>query len=200
MTPFEIIAAPFIVYKAPAGEAFPLIDADPAGNWVKIGTSGDRNYSEDGVTVAHQQSIEQFRMLGSTGPVKASRTEEGLMVRFTLHDLLLEEYAKSLNDNTVATTAAGSGTAGFKTLKTYQGLDIATTALLVRGDVSPEGATWKTQYQIPNGFQSGSPEVVFSKGAPAGLALEFTALEDPGAASAADRFGSLIVQHQTPLV
>lgn len=199
MQPYEIVAAPFTVWRAPAGEVFPLIDVAPAGNWTKIGTSGDRNYSEEGVTVAHGQTIEMARPLGSTGPVKAFRTEESLIVRFTLWDLLLAQYAHALNDNAVATTAAGSGTAGYRALALYRGLDVAVLALLVRGEVSPEGATWNTQYEVPNCYQSSSPEPVFVKGAPAGLALEFTALEDPDAATAAARFGRLVVQHQTAL-
>lgn len=199
MEPYEIIAAPFTVYWAPVGEAFPAIDAAPAGNWTKIGSSGDRNYSGEGVTIVHEQTVELFRSLGATGPIKASRTEESLMIRFTLWDLLLEQYRLALNANAVSTTAAGSGTAGFKQVELYRGLTVTTMALLVRGDVSPEGAGWKTQYQVPVCFQSGSPEPVFAKDAPAGLALEFAALEDPNAASAAARFGQLVVQHQTAL-
>lgn len=203
MDPYEIIAAPFTVYWAPVGEPFPLIDAAPAGNWVKIGTSGDRNYSDEGVTIAHDQTIEMFRAAGATGPVKASRTEELLAVRFTLWDLLLEQYRLALNNNAVATTAAGAGTAGFKELEIYRGLTVQTMALLVRGVVSPEGVgasgPWNSQYQLPVCFQSGSPQPVFAKGGPAGLALEFTALEDPNAASEAERFGKLLVQHQDPV-
>ena len=197
--PYEIIAWPFTVYWGPVGESFPAIDAAPAGNWVKIGTAGDRNYGGDGVTLVHNQTIERFRPAGSTGPVKASRTEESLMVRFTLWDMLLEQYRLAFNNNAVTTTAAGSGTAGYKVLNTYNGIDVSLMALLVRGDVSPEGNSWKMQYEIPVCFQAGSPEPVFSKGAPAGLALEFEALEDPNAATAAERFGRLKVQHATAL-
>lgn len=199
MEPFEIIAAPFSVYAAPVGEAFPLIDAAPAGNWALIGTSGDENYSEDGVTVVHSQTIEKVRTAGTTGGRKAFRTAEDMMVRLTLLDMSLEHYNKALNDNAVATTAAGVGTAGFKALNLYRGLDVALMALLVRGEVSPEGDSWKSQYQIPVCFQSGSPEPVFRKGNPVGLALEFDVLEDPSAASAAEKFGKLIVQHQDAL-
>lgn len=197
--PFEIIAHPFTVWWAPVGESFPAIDAAPAGNWLKLGTSGDRNYSAEGVTIAHAQTIEKFRAAGSTGPVKASRTEEDFMVRFTLWDVLLEQYRVALNQNAVTTTAAGSGTAGFKEINLYQGLEIQQVALLVRGPFSPYGANWNTQYQVPVCYQSGSPEPVGSKSNPAGLALEFTAIEDPDAASAGERFGKLIVQHQTAL-
>lgn len=199
MQPYEILAAPFTVWFAPVGEAFPAIGADPAGNWAKIGTTGDENYSEDGVTVAHSQTTETARVLGTTGPRKAWRTAEDLMIRFTMLDVTLEHYKRALNDNPVTTTAAGAGTAGFKKLGLRQGLDVATLALLVRGDASAYGDGYKGQYELPVCFQSGSPEPVYRKGQPAGLALEFTALEDPAASSDDERFGRLIFQHQAAL-
>lgn len=197
--PFEIMAAPFSAWWAPVGEAFPAIDAAPAGNWALIGTSGDLNYSEDGVTVVHSQTIEKTRPLGATGARKAFRTAEDQMVRFTVWDMTLEHYRKALNDNAVATTAAGSGTAGYKALQLYRGLDVALMSLLLRGNASGYGDGWNTQYEIPVCFQSGSPEPVHRKGQPAGLALEFDTLIDPNAASEAARFGRLLVQHATAL-
>ncbi|MBW8638997.1 hypothetical protein K1W69_17505 [Hoeflea sp. WL0058] len=199
MEPYEIIAAPFTVWFAPVGEAFPTFDADPAGNWAKIGTSGDENYSEDGVTVVHSQTTEKTRVLGTTGPRKAFRTQEDMMVRFTLFDMTLENYKHALNGNPVTTTAAGSGTAGFKKIGLRQGLEVSTMALLVRGNASAYGPDWKAQFEVPRCFQSGSPEQVFRKGLPAGLALAFDALEDSSAASADERFGRLKIQHQTAL-
>lgn len=196
MEPYEIIAAPFTAHWAATGTAFPAIDAAPGASWTKIGSSGDQDYAEDGVTVAHSQTVETFRGLGGTGPRKAFRTQEMLSLRFTLHDLLLEQYNVALNSNAVTTTAAGAGTAGFKSVQLYRGVTVQTIALLLRADVSPEGDGWKMQYQVPVCFQNGSPEPVWAKGAPAGLALEFMALEDPNAASPGDRFGKLIVQHQ----
>lgn len=193
--PFEIIVAPFVIFWAPTGTSFPDLNDAPPSPWVKVGTSGDRNYSEDGVVVVHGQTIEQFRTLGSTGPVKVNRTEESLIVRFTLLDLLLEQYRLALNNNSVTTTAAASGVAGVKDVDLWRGLDVTMLALLARGEVSPEGNTWKSQYQIPWCFQSAEPEPTFQKGAMAGLALEFTAVEDPDAASAAVRFGKLVVQN-----
>src|SRR5687768_4200929 len=139
MKPFEIIAAPFTLWLAPVSTAFPVITAEPAEAWKKVGTSGDRNYSEDGVTVAHSQAFSQARPAGATGPVKAFRTEEDLLVSLTLWDLTLEQYANSLNGNTVATTAAGVGSAGFKALKLYQGTDVEVMALLIRGTSSAYG-------------------------------------------------------------
>lgn len=199
VTPFEIIVAPFSAYWAPTGEPFPAIDAAPAGNWQLIGKSGDRNYSEEGVTVRHSQTIELIRTLGTTGPVKASRTEEILAVAFTLLDMTLEQYRLAVNLNSVAVTAAGAGTPGYKTLHLYRGVTVATHALLLRGTASPEGDGWNSQYEVPYCFHSGNPEPVFRKGQAAGLALEFMTIEDPNAATPAERFGRLIVQHQDPI-
>jgi len=198
MQPYEIIGAPLTLWLAPEGTAFPLIDADPAVDWVKIGTNGTRNYSDEGVTVVHNQSIEQARPVGSTGPVKAWRTEEDLMIRVTLWDLTLEQYAASLNDLAIATTAAGAGTAGFKEIGLTQGQEVVTYALLARG-VSAYGDGFNAQYEVIRCYQSGNPEVVYVKGVPAGLELEFTALEDLAAVSDAERFGRLVMQHQAPL-
>lgn len=191
--PFEIIAAPYTVYLAPVGEAMPDVGAVPAGNWFKLGAAGAKNYSEDGVSVQHAQSIELFRMLGATGPVKASRTSEDLKVSFVLHDLTLEQYRKVLNDLTVSATAAGSGTAGIKSMPLLRGLEVAEYAVLVRGDVSPEGEGFASQYELPRMIVTSEPEVVFRKNEPAGLAIELTALEDSDAAAGSE-FGRLVVQ------
>jgi hypothetical protein len=197
--PFEIIAAPFTAYFAPLGEAFPDIDADPAGNWVKIGTSGDESMDEEGVTVQHAQEVNKIRTLGTTTPIKAFRVAEDLMISFTLLDVSPEFYGLSVNSNEVATVAAGSGTAGTKTLQFYQGEQVATMALLLRANVSPAADAMNMQYEVPYCFQSGSPEPVFRKGEPAGFALEFSALRDPNAGTKAESFGRLVIQHQLAL-
>ena len=198
MQPYEIIGAPLTLWLGPVGTAFPLIDAAPDVAWVKVGTSGDRNYSDEGVTVVHSQNVEQARPVGSTGPVKAWRTEEDLMIRLTLWDLTLEQYAAALNDLAVATTAAGAGTAGFKEIGLSQGQDVATYALLARG-VSAYGDGFNAQYEVPRCYQAGNPELVYVKGVPAGLELEFTALEDLDAGTDAERFGRVVMQHQAAL-
>ncbi len=114
-------------------------------------------------------------------------------------DLTLEQYRLGLNSNTVTVTAPGSGTAGTKDVDLYRGIDVTILALLVRGTFSAYGADWKTQYEVPQCFVSSTQEVVFQKGAPAGLMFEFTAIEDPNAATEADRFGKLKVQNATAL-
>jgi hypothetical protein len=191
--PFEIIAAPFTVYLAPRGEAFPDVDDSPSGTWFKLGSSGAKNYGEEGVTVGHSQTLEQFRTLGSTGPVKAFRTEEGLTIGLMLHDLSLEQYRRALNDLSVETTAASSGVPGSKALPLLRGSTVAEYALVLRGDVSPAGEGFAMQYQVPRVFVSSEPEVLFTKGEPAGLSIEFTAIEDQNA-SQGEEFGKLVIQ------
>ena len=192
--PFEIIAAPFIVYHAPVGEAFPAIEDTPVGNWSQIGSSGDLNYTEDGVIVVPSQTIETFTPVGSTAPVKAFRTQEGMAIRFTVADLTLEEWNLILNSNVVTDTAAGGGNAGFRDVDLFMGASVTQFAILARGLFSPYGDNWNCQFQIPVMYQSGANEQTFRKGTPVGLGFEFTALGDPNAATSADRFGKIVTQ------
>ena len=198
--PLEIVAAPFTLFTSPVGTAFPLIDATPAVEWVLVGTSGALNYREDGVTVVHNQTTELIRMLGETGPVKALRTEEMLVIRLILADITLEQYKHALNFNVVTDTPASSGVAGHREIDTRMGLDVTCRALLLRGTgASPHLAGSNIQYEVPVAVNIAEPEVVYQKGDPAGLDLEFVALVDPNAASASKRFGVLRAQDEAPL-
>ncbi|WEK00595.1 MAG: hypothetical protein P0Y59_02570 [Candidatus Sphingomonas phytovorans] len=197
--PLEIIAGPLTAWVAPIGTAFPLITAAPAGPWTMVGANGDRNYSDDGVSVMHSQTIQKVRPAGTVGAVKAFRTEEDLTLTLTLWDLTLEAYTLALNGATVSATAAGVGTAGFKKLGLSRGEDVKTYALLVRGTKSAYGATYAAQYEVPRCYQSANPNPAYRKGVPAGLQLVFDALEYGAATSADERFGRLIMQHQAPL-
>ena len=104
--PHQITAFPLTIYVAPTGEAMPNVDEAPAGNWLKLGTAGAKDYAEEGVTVTHSQTIETFTGAESTAPRKAFRTEEGLVLAFTLSDLSPEQFATILDDASVTTTAA----------------------------------------------------------------------------------------------
>ncbi len=190
--PFELVTGPFEVYIAPVGESFPAVTLEPpVGNWVLLGTLGDTNYGEEGVTVQHTETVEDFRSLGSTGPVKSFRTEEDLLISFMLHDLTLEEYARALNFGTVATASDD------KTLPMYQGQEVAYRALLLRGnDKGAYGAGYNFQYQIPRVREDSAPEVIFTKGTPAGLALVFRTMIDLSAATDGARFGLIRQQFQ----
>jgi hypothetical protein len=195
-TPYEIIAAPYTVWTAPVGTAFPTVIVDPSASWTKVGTNGNLNYGDsEGVTVALPQTTTKFRALGDSGARKIFRTEEDLMIRLMLHDITLEQFAHALNGNSITTVASSVGVAGTKKIGLSRGFTVATYALLVRGP-SPYGDDMTLQFEVPIAAQSGSPEVVFVKGTPVGLALEWTALVDPSASSDAERFGRLRAQHE----
>ncbi len=191
--PYEVLGAPFTAWFAPVGTAFPDVDIDPAGPWAKIGSSGDLNYFQEGVTVEHSQTINPFRAAGDTGSRKVFRTEEDLKIRLMLADLTLEQYKHALNENTITTVAAAPGTPGTKSIGLSRGTAVATMALLVRGP-SPYMADGIAQFEVPRAAQSGNPAPVFRNGEAAGLALEWTALVDTTAATADEYFGRLVAQ------
>ena len=176
--PFEIIAAPFEVFIAPVGEPFPDVDEAPTGNFVLLGTSGDRNYSEDGVKISHPQSFEFFRFLGTTHPRKANRTEEDMMIEFDLADLTAAQYKFAMNENSITDVAADVGTPGFQFFSLARGLVTAEHALLVRGPSAADDA-FNAQYEIPRVIHVGEPEIVFKKDEVAFISMIFQALEDP---------------------
>ena len=202
--PYEILAAPFTLYHAPLGTAFPLIDAVPGVDWIKLGTSGDLNYADDGVTVEHSQTTKLFRALGNGGPRKAFIDEENLIIKLMLADVSLEQYLAALNHNTVTTVAAG-GEAGYKKIGLTRGATLVHRALLLRGrrsaygDNGNLGLDWNAQYEVPIAVQTGSPSAVWRRSDPVALALEWTALVDFNAATEAERFGRLLMQHADPI-
>ena len=196
--PFEIIMAPFDVYRGPVGEAMPDNDEAPAGNWDKIGSNGYRDYSEAGVTVRHQQTLNFHYTLGSTGPRKVKRTRELLVVEFELEDFSLEELTFLLNNETVTDTAAGSGTPGHRSIPLGHGPDVSQHAFLLKGSFSPysdASNAYTSQYEILVGVFSGNVEPVFGKGEDASKFLaQITVLESETITAANGRFGTLRLQ------
>lgn len=169
-----VIGGPDVVYRAAVGTAFPALGDAPAVGWSLLGENGNKSYSDDGVTVRHPQSVNRIRPAGSTGPIKAARTEEDFEVEFTLWDLTLEAYAASLHQNAV--TDSG----GERVMGIYRGFNINESAWLIRG-TSPYDDTLDAQYELTRGYTEGAPEVVSIKGQPKALAFLIVALVDPDA-------------------
>lgn len=183
-----VIGGPEVVYRAPVGTAFPLVTAAPGVGWEILGVNGNKSYGEDGVTVRHAQSVNRIRPAGSTGPIKAARTEEDLEIEFTLWDLTLEAYANALHQRDVV----DAGTS--RSVGIYRGFAINESAVLIRG-TSPYDDTLAAQYEIPRAYTEGAPETVFIKGQPAGLQFLFVALVDPDA-DEGEEFG--VIRAQDP--
>lgn len=188
--PYEILGAPFTAWIAPAGTTKPSIDADIAAlpAWTKIGSSGNLNYLEEGVTVEHRQVIVDFRAAGDAGTRKRFRTEEALLVRFTVADLTVEQYSLALEHNTVTTVPPAGGVVGYRWVGLSRNLNLIARSLLLRGP-SPYMDMGVAQYFIPLAQQSGNPMPVYRKGEAAALALEYGALVDVTAPTEAERFG-----------
>ena len=192
-TPYEIIAAPFTVWFAVVGSTYPVVDAAPAAPWTLLGSSGDLNYFDDGVTIDMPQKFEFFRALGEGSSRKVFRVEEDVMISLTLADLTLEQFRHAVNRNPITTVPASSGVAGYKSIGLSRGFAVDTVALLVRGP-SPYGDNMTWQLEIARAAQTGSPKTVFRRNTPAGLDLQWTSLVDPNAANAYERIGKIKAQ------
>lgn len=188
--PREIVVGPLDLYLAPAVEAEDAVNATPSGNWALLGTSGDENYQESGITIQHSQSLRQTRAVGATGPLKVNRQSEDLSIALALMDLSVAQYTKVLNNTTKSTdTSPNIDYIGLR-----RGLDVTVLSLIARGTgLSPSGA-FNVQFYVPRVYQSGEPQLVFSKDAEAALDVTFMALEYQSAATAEERFGRWVVQ------
>lgn len=180
--PYEIIAAPYTAFLAPAGTKAPKLtekESEFAMPWVKVGTSGDLNYSEGGVTVTHAQTIQGFTGAGGTVQRKVWRTDEALEAAFELADLSPAQYALVLDDQAITTVAGVTGSAehiGEETFSLYRGIQVYAYALVLRGP-SPVEESLPAQYYMPACYQSANPAPKFSlKGGPAMLSLQFMQL------------------------
>lgn len=176
MQPYEVVCSPYTVYAAATGTAFPLVDTTPttAEGWTTVGTSGDKNYSDTGVTVTHTQTVSTFTPAGSTTVRKAWRTEEGMNIGFELADLSPAMYALMLDNIAINTTAATTANPGDENFQVYRGVQVNQYSLVIQG-ISPVNENYNAQYEVPSAFQMGNPAPRYSKQGPAMLAIEFHA-------------------------
>jgi hypothetical protein len=79
-------------------------------------------------------------------------------------------------------------------VKLHNGATVTQYALLFRG-YSPYGAAFVGQFYVPYGYMDDDIEMEFVKDGETLIPVKFEALEDPNAATEADRFGQ--VDYQT---
>ena len=176
MAEIEIINGPLSVYWAPLTESYPAIGAAPAGNWALVATSGAHNYTDDGVVISHEKSVEYFRALASPYPRKAFITEADIIVKVTIADFSLTQLRLALNQNTVTSDT------GFDYMSMDIGLDITEIALLIRGTgKSPLIAGGNLQFNIDKVVEEGSREWTAVKGGPIMSELNFRVIYNEGA-------------------
>jgi hypothetical protein len=173
----ELITGPVEVYWGPVGETFTAIGSAVAGNWVLLGTSGSKNYTEDGVTIRSEKATEVFRSLGSPYPRASYITEADVFVDVDLKDYTLTQLRTALNQNTVTSDGGGFDWISLET----EG-DVSEIAIQIRGvGKSPLLAGGHIQWNLPRMFEEGSREWGMVKGVPAGSTLSFRAIYDEGA-------------------
>lgn len=200
MSPDEIITGPYTVWIAPVGTAFPEPGVEPGSAWTRLGTNGARSYADGGVSVQHLRRFDQAQPAGSPAPTMAWIAGEQARISLELMDLTLEQYAHALGGNAVTRRPGPDGAGSLLSI----GLSLrprgqSAMALLVRGQ-SPYDEAREAQYEVARCIEVGSPRPVFRRGRPATLALEFTALVDPAAKNAEERFGRLVADEATELL
>ncbi len=182
--PYEVVAGPLDVYFAATGTAFPAIGGTVPPAWKNMGMT------EGGVRVAHTQTVIEHRADQVTGPLKATRSEEGLEITFSLIDKTLERYAIAVNQALVGPDLA----AGEKSIGLYRGgFQVETFAFLARGNNMSPYADKNLQFEVPVVFEAGSPEESYTKDDKTMLEISLHAVVDPNRTTDEEAFGRLRV-------
>ncbi len=171
------------LFVAPVGEAFPLVDAAPVGNWASMGEI------DGGVTATHDQTIDEHMIDSESGFVKATRSGETLVIAANLAEATSANLAKVLDDQTVGTDT--TPTRNITPLYRSDGV-VAEHAFLFRGN-SPSGA-FSAQYELPRGYFGGTTARSFTKDAKTLTPVEFHCLVDDTAATEQEKFGNWVEQ------
>lgn len=191
--PIGFMHGPTSVYIAPAGTgtALPEISGDPdayswSGGW-KLGTAGKEDIGEGGVTITKDTTYNEIRTDGTTAPIKALIDTEVFEINFSILDLSNPNMDHSISILTLgsskygvtASTAAGSGTGGYKSF--YVGEEAGEPKLwelLLAFGTSPDLAAGYAQWHFFKCYQSGNVELQFQRGQVVAPNLTFRVLQD----------------------
>lgn len=185
--PYEILTGVGTLYKAPVGTAYPALTATPAAPWVSLGET------DGGVKVTLEQTTHTIRDDQHTGPRKAFRSEEELLLETNLRDITVENMAILLG-NSVTDTPPGAGTIGTREVPLHRGLTVTEYALLFRGEYQSPYGNYPAQYELPRGFFDGPIGQEYKKDDAVLLPVQFRALEDYNEANVEDSFGRWVVE------
>lgn len=178
------------LYIAPVGTEFPDLTETPASPWRDLGDT------QEGVDVNSDDKIELVRTDQRTGPVKATRVDETVVVKTKLAEATLENLKDALGVG-VTDTAPEVGTIGTREIPLHRGSVVAEFALLFRGD-SPYGA-FPAQYELPRAYCDEAGTIKYDKGKNVPVVVTFKCLEDLNATYESERYGRLIAQDAAAL-
>jgi len=169
VVPFNLVVGEGQIYMAPVGESFPAIDlATPAGNWVDLGKT------EGPVTITHVRAQNPIRTNQSAMLQKEVLVTADETIAFSLAETDLDSYGDILQDVTATDTAAGAGTAGYKTIAISPSYS-PQFALLVR--TKSAIADGFRQYEYHRGSFAADHAVAYTRGDKAVIPCEFNAME-----------------------
>lgn len=155
------------VYLAPVGTDFPITDVAtaPAAEWYKVGTLGDKQYSEDGVTFRRNVSVTDVYGLGGTMILKSAISQAGAEVEFSVFDMDPAQMLVAMGglETNVTETTAGSGIPGTTEFVVPTSPTPILKAVLVRYPMSSFGPQWVTDIRIQVAMQAGGGEATISK-------------------------------------
>lgn len=169
-SPYEQLIGVWKVYIAPAGTAEPSVASAPSGAWSLLGPTNEDQEIE------HGGALEFFRDNDGTGPIKATRPEEDVIVRFTVVGLTQENYAKIISSAAAISTDVSP--VNSKQMNLKRGLVPTEYALILRGESDSPYGNFPAHYYIPRMVQGSEPTQTRGKDQRPGLECEFYALED----------------------
>lgn len=173
--PYQLLNGPVDVYFADPVELPPDV-ATPAasigGNWTIFGTAGDKDITEDGVKIMGEQDVNEFVGFGAIGTRKMFRSNQHVRIEFSLADISVEYLARAFNEATVNLDSHR------RRMELLMDASVDQVSLLIRGDKSPYGEGWNSQWWFPRASHDSNIEVTYVKADPVMLHFRFTALVD----------------------
>lgn len=129
---------------------------DPASGWTGLG------YTAEGFSRAYSRETAEARVEEELNPVGEDVTSVTYAISLMLAEHTLENEALAMG-GTVATTAAASGTIGYKTLTLDDTLENVALVLVMDGNVKNGSARFKNMIYIPSVVATGDVETEFRR-------------------------------------
>lgn len=166
--PNQVVFGPAEFYIAPVGTAFTDVDVvTPLAPWTKIGVAGNKDITDEGITVRGAVTDARFRGLAGVTIRKMSLVSRDFEVSFKHADLSAEALAAAYGfaEADIEDDETSGGT-NIKRITLPTSPKPFARAAMLRCDQSAAGDGFVTQYNIFCVNQVGGGEGLFSKSKP----------------------------------